>query len=142
MSGSPVPERMALSLPSTPDSVPVVRHALRGMLDAGGVDATAAADVLLAVTEACTNAVLHARRGDPVGDLEMEVEAGWRDGGLEVVVRDRGQGFTPRVDSPGLGLGLPVIAALSHRMELRETPGGGTEVVMDFQLAAPSQPAA
>ncbi len=132
MSEPPVPERMTLTLPSNADSVSVVRHALRGMLDAGGVDGAAAADVLLAVTEACTNAVLHAGRPD----LEMEVEACWRDGDLGVVVRDRGQGFTPRVDSPGLGLGLPVIAALSQRMELRETPGGGTEVVMDFELAA------
>ena len=132
MSGLAVPERMTLTLPSSAESVPVVRHALRGMLDAEGVDGTAAADVLLAVTEACTNAVLHAGRPE----LEIEVEACWRDGGLEVVVRDRGQGFTPRVDSPGLGLGLPVIAALSQRMELRETPGGGTEVVMDFELAA------
>jgi serine/threonine-protein kinase RsbW len=144
MAESPDTERMTLTLPSTADSVPVVRHALRGMLEAGGVQAAAAADVLLAVTEACTNAVLHARREGPE-EMLLEVEAGWRAGGLEVVVRDRGQGFTPRVDSPGLGLGLPVIAALSHRMELRETPGGGTEVVMDFQLAdtaASGQPVA
>jgi anti-sigma regulatory factor (Ser/Thr protein kinase) len=136
MSESPVPERMTLTLPSTADSVPVVRHALRGMLEAAGVDGQATADVLLAVTEACTNAVLHARAGEGSDGLEMQVEAGWQEGGLEVVVRDHGQGFTPRVDSPGLGLGLPVIAALSHRMELRETPGGGTEVVMDFQFPA------
>lgn len=138
MPESPDPERMTLTLPSTADSVPVVRHALRGMLDAGGVQPAVAADVLLAVTEACTNAVLHAG-GESLEEFQLEVEAGWRAGGLEVIVRDRGQGFTPRVDSPGLGLGLPVIAALTHRMELRETPGGGTEVVMDFQLADAAQ---
>jgi serine/threonine-protein kinase RsbW len=131
MAESAGPERMTLTLPSTADSVPMVRHALRGMLEDGGADTAAAADVLLAVTEACTNAVLHAG----AQAVDMEVEACWLEDGLEVVVRDRGQGFTPRVDSPGLGLGLPVIAALTHRMELRETPGGGTEVVMDFRLA-------
>ncbi len=56
-----------------------------------------------------------------------------------VIVRDRGRGFAPRVDSPGLGLGLPVIAALTRRLELQETPGGGTEVVMAFGIAEPAR---
>ena len=132
-----MPDDMLLSLPSTPDNVPVVRHALRGMLETRGLEASLTADVLLAVTEACTNVVVHAYPG-PNADAEhtMEVEAGWQgDHELTVVVRDRGRGFAPRVDSPGLGLGLPVIAALTQRVELRETAGGGTEVAMDFVLS-------
>jgi anti-sigma regulatory factor (Ser/Thr protein kinase) len=123
---------MHLIVPSTADSVPVVRHALRGMLEAGQIEPAAVSDVLLAVTEACSNVVVHAYVGRDGDVPEMEVEAEWDADHLTVLVRDRGRGFAPRVDSPGLGLGLPVIAALTRRLELRETDGGGTEVSMSF----------
>jgi len=38
--------------------------------------------------------------------------------------------------SPGLGLGLPLIAGAAASSEVRTTDGGGTEVVMRFDLAA------
>ena len=39
--------------------------------------------------------------------------------------------MTPRPDSPGLGLGLPLIANLSDNLEIRDGPDGrGTELVM------------
>jgi anti-sigma regulatory factor (Ser/Thr protein kinase) len=134
-------EAMVLTLPPIPDNVPVVRHALRGMLESCGLEASATADVLLAVTEACTNVVVHAYPDSAAEGRTMEIEADWQgDHELTVVVRDRGRGFSPRVDSPGLGLGLPVIAALTHRVELRETHGGGTEVAMDFVLSPTQLP--
>ena len=130
-------EALLLRLPSVPDNVPVVRHAVRGLLEARDTPETVTADVLLAVTEACTNVVQHAYGGDGNGRRgQMEIAADWHEPDeLVVVVRDRGRGFAPRVDSPGLGLGLPVIAALTRRLELQEPPGGGTEVVMAFALA-------
>ncbi len=133
-------EALLLRLPSIPDNVPVVRHAVRGMLEGGAIPESITADVLLAVTEACTNVVQHAYAGRADGGRgEMEVTADWLEPDeLVVVVRDRGRGFAPRVDSPGLGLGLPVIAALTRRLELQEPPGGGTEVVMAFALAPAS----
>jgi serine/threonine-protein kinase RsbW len=134
-------EALLLRLPSIPDNVPVVRHAVRGMLEGRAIPETVAGDVLLAVTEACTNIVQHAYAGcdgDRLG--EMEITADWQDPDeLFVVVRDHGRGFAPRVDSPGLGLGLPVIAALTRRLELQEPPGGGTEVVMTFAVAPASR---
>ena len=134
-------DALLLTLASVPDNVPVVRHAVRGLLDGREVPETVTADVLLAVTEACTNVVQHAYGGRPSTAGEMEVTADWAGADeLVVVVRDRGRGFAPRVDSPGLGLGLPVIAAVTRRLELRETPGGGTEVVMAFALT-PAHPA-
>jgi len=133
-------EALLLTLPSVPDNVPVVRHAMRGMLDGSEVPEAVTADVLLAVTEACTNVVQHAYAGRRDADGEMEISADWQEPDeLVVIVRDRGRGFAPRVDSPGLGLGLPVIAALTRRLELQETPGGGTEVVMAFGIAEPAR---
>jgi serine/threonine-protein kinase RsbW len=53
---------------------------------------------------------------------------------VHVVVRDHGRGMTPRPDSPGLGLGLPLIATLTESLELGKSPDDRTEVTMVFRL--------
>lgn len=128
---SPSPD-LQLLVPARAENVAVVRHAFGGLADALGLPDQLAADIKLAVTEACTNVVLHAY-GDRDGPLE--VDASIVDTELVVIVRDRGEGIHPRPDSPGLGLGLPLIATLSQSLEL----GGGsddapTEVRMTFGL--------
>jgi anti-sigma regulatory factor (Ser/Thr protein kinase) len=55
---------------------------------------------------------------------------------IDVRVADDGSGMAPRDDSPGLGLGLPLIRHLADQFDHRRTPGGdGTEVWMRFRLA-------
>ena len=55
-----------------------------------------------------------------------------------VTVRDHGTGMAPRVDSPGLGVGLPVMAAIADALEI-DTPGdAGTLVRMTFDLGTPA----
>ena len=86
----------------------------------------------MAVTEACTNVVVHAYEED-AGVLEVEMLAD--EAGLTIVVRDHGSGIQPRParsEPPALGLGLPLIAALSDSFELRGSAGQGTEVRMTF----------
>lgn len=121
-----------LSVAARAENVAVVRQALAGLCEALLAEPRVVADVKLAVTEACTNVVVHAYPGR---DGVMEVEARPVDRTLSVVVRDHGQGIVPRADSPGLGLGLPMIASLSDSVEIR---GGSddshTEVIMTFAL--------
>jgi len=126
-------DRLSVTLSSAPGNLPLVRHAIRGFLDASDVADPPAGEVLLAVTEACANVVQHAYVGDPEpGAIELEAElSGNR---LVSSVRDHGHGFAPRLDSPGAGLGLPVIASLTDRLEIRPTPGSGTEIMMAFAL--------
>ncbi len=120
-----------LRMPAMPDAVGVARQALTGACEALGLDARATGDVRLAVSEACTNVVSHAYRDhDGPGELEVSVMVGT--GELTVIVRDRGSGILPRVDGGGLGLGLPLIAALTQRAEIGGHAGGGTEVAMTF----------
>jgi serine/threonine-protein kinase RsbW len=120
-----------LTLPARAENVAVVRHAFGGLGDALDVPDHALADVKLAVTEACTNVVVHAY---PDGDGPMAVTAGLRDGAITVTVSDEGRGILPRPDSPGLGLGLPLIATLASSLELGTNDRQETEVRMTFEL--------
>jgi anti-sigma regulatory factor (Ser/Thr protein kinase) len=130
-----------LTMPARPEGVGVVRQALAGMADALDFDPTVLADMKMAVTEACTNVVVHAY-ADETGLLEVEMLAD--PGGLTIVVRDHGMGIQPRparTDPPALGLGLPLIAALADSFELRGSAGEGTEVRMTFSYdSLPDEP--
>jgi anti-sigma regulatory factor (Ser/Thr protein kinase) len=136
--------RVEVVLPARADQVAVARHAIDQLARESGLAAARRADVALAVGEACANAVMHAYRGDDAGLLRVRGEV--RDGRLEVAVTDFGGGLAPRPDSPGLGLGLPLMASLATALQLRPAAGGGTEAWMCFApepppprpLAAPS----
>jgi serine/threonine-protein kinase RsbW len=135
-----VPPEVLLVMPARPEGVGVVRQALAGVADALDFDASVLADMKMAVTEACTNVVVHAYADD--GMLEVEMLAG--EDGLTIVVRDHGTGIQPRparAGAPALGLGLPLIAALSDAFELRGSAGAGTEVRMTFAYARERDPA-
>lgn len=120
-------------MPARAENVAVVRHALGGLAEVLDIDDQALSDLRLAVTEACTNVVVHAY---PDGEGPMHVSAVIGDAQrLTVVVRDEGQGIVPRADSPGLGLGLPLIATLTEALELGKDGEERTEVRMTFRLA-------
>jgi serine/threonine-protein kinase RsbW len=124
---------LELKLPARAENVAVVRHAFGGFAEVLTVDEQTLADIKLAVTEACTNAVVHAY---PDGEGPLEVAAYVRDSRLLLVVRDQGRGIVPRTDSPGLGLGLPLIATLAEALELGTDDADHTEVRMTFRLGA------
>jgi serine/threonine-protein kinase RsbW len=130
-----------LTLPARPEGVAVVRQALAGMADALAFDAAVVADMKMAISEACTNVVVHAYEEED-GLLEVEMSAD--DTGLTIRVRDHGSGIRPRGErrgeAPALGLGLPLIAALSDAYELTGTAGRGTEVKMKFEYAREGDP--
>jgi anti-sigma regulatory factor (Ser/Thr protein kinase) len=123
---------LELKLPARAENVAVVRHAFGGFAEALSVDEQTLADIKLAITEACTNVVIHAYEDGEDGSLE--VDASIDDRRLTVVIRDRGRGIVPRPDSPGLGLGLPLIATLAESLELGKDDADHTEVRMTFAL--------
>jgi len=100
-----------------------------------GADAETLAAITLCVSEAVTNAVVHAYR-DQAEPGAVEIEAHRPNGYLCLYVRDHGCGLAPRLDSPGLGLGLPLISQTAAAVEVRGDPAGGTELVMRFDLAS------
>jgi serine/threonine-protein kinase RsbW len=122
-----------LCLPALPENVPLVRQALAGLADELGIEAARASDMKIALTEACTNAVMHAY-GDEVGPLEVVMET--NQGRLELAVRDRGHGMRPlpsESEGPPLGFGLALIASLSDEFGIVGSRHG-TEVRIAFFL--------
>lgn len=120
----------ALSLPARSASVGVVRHVLGGVREAWPVDPELLDDMLIAVGEACANVVIHAYSGTAPGVLD--VSGSTEDGHVVIVVRDTGPGIVPRPQSTGLGMGLPLMAALTERMETGLADDGSHEVRLTF----------
>ncbi len=126
-------ERMRHVYSATPRSVGQARRDVSEFARASGGDAEAVGMIALAVTEACANVAVHAYR-DSEAPGEMVVLASVHDGELNVSVVDRGSGLAPRFDSPGIGMGLPLMSQLSDRFEVQTCEGAGTEISMRFAL--------
>ena len=116
------------TLPGTSLGVRLLRREIAELAKDCGMDAAGIADVRLAVTEAATNAVIHAYAE---ADGELRVTADVQDGELAITIGDTGPGLIERRDSPGLGAGLAVIAQVARRLKIDSHPGG-TEIYMAF----------
>ena len=92
------------------ESVPAIRHTLEAAAAAAGLHGELLQRMRLAVSEACTNVVLHAYDEHGL----VSVDASFSDKGVRVVVRDDGRGVRARPDSPGLGFRTP-----AHRCLVR-----------------------
>jgi serine/threonine-protein kinase RsbW/stage II sporulation protein AB (anti-sigma F factor) len=120
------------TFPSTPPGVGALRRDIAAFAARCGMGGEGVESVRLAVSEAATNAVVHAYR-ETRGDLRVRANVDGDE--LLVVVCDTGAGLAPRPDSPGLGLGMPLIASVTSRFQIVSNDGG-TEVHMAFPLAA------
>ena len=120
--------------PAVPESVSELRHAVAEYARSHGADDDLLASLQLAISEAMSNAVVHAFVDRPApGSLTVYAS---RDGDqLHVLIADDGSGMRPRPDSPGLGVGLPLMTRMAQSLEFREGADGGTEVAMRFALA-------
>ena len=94
-------------------------------------------DLKLAVTEACGNAVRHAYRSGPLGEIALDPVPG--PGRLELVVEDHGAGIelpvAERAPSEAGGMGLSIIRAVVDELEVGPGPDGGTVVHMTKRAA-------
>ena len=84
------PAPLRIRLPAIPASLAVIRAHLRSWLPTAAVNGSTAAELLLAVGEAASNAVEHAVRG-AVGNVELEITARATDTGLALTVKDNGR---------------------------------------------------
>ncbi len=137
ITGEPTPFDVAF--PSVPSMLPVVRRRLRAWLAHRLVAAADADDVLLAVGEACNNAVEHAYAHDH-GSVYVSVD---EDGSmLRATIRDEGE-WRKRHRNGDRGRGILIMEALTSVAQIRPTRDG-TVVVLERKLgrlngASPAQ---
>jgi serine/threonine-protein kinase RsbW len=97
------------------------------------------ADLRLALSEALANSVMHAFEPDEPGRVTVSVEVDPDVGEVRVSVADDGRGMAPRLDSPGLGVGMALMATLAHHVDVSAPAvGTGTLVALTFLLGEPT----
>lgn len=127
-------ETFSESYPAIPDSVAAARNALSSFAQEAGADREQMEAVRLAASEAVTNAVMHAYGKGQKG--AVQVSASYIENELWLLVADAGNGLRPRANSPGLGLGLALIAQLADEFQILSRGSGGTELRLRFKLSA------
>lgn len=126
-----------LCLPRDSASVPVVRHLFRGSLQKLGVQEDCLGDLELALTEACSNVLLHASGTDD--EYEVAVELNERR--CEIRVTDTGRGFDHTLladeiaHSAESGRGIQLMKALVDRVAFVSAPEEGTIVHLVKELS-------
>jgi len=121
------PDTVELRMAPHPENLALARLALTGVGAVAGATDAAVAELKLAVTEACTNAILHGYAGPADGELVVRYRVGTA--ALEVEVEDDGTGFNP--DDPaadgaseGQGMGLMIIRAITTDVQIESDPTG------------------
>ena len=101
------------------------------------------ADLRTAVSEAVTNAIVHAYP-DRLGVITLTMKL-YENGRISVQIKDKGTGI-PNVEKAmeplyttggeeRSGLGFSVMESFTDRLRVRSTPGKGTTVTMDKYIA-------
>jgi anti-sigma regulatory factor (Ser/Thr protein kinase) len=118
--------------PAIADSVPRARKALASFAGSVGVTEEQLEGIRLVVSEAVSNAVLHAYDGE---GGEIQVTAAVVPGELWILIADDGFGLrAERSSNRGLGLGLGWMAQFSDGLTLVTRSSGGLEVRLRFDL--------
>jgi len=121
-------------LPALADSATQIRSELMHTLAQHDCAADRRDDIALVVSEAATNAVLHAYGDTTPGPLYVAATLGGES--LTVWICDIGSGMVPRRDSPGLGLGLGLITQLCDELLISSDANAGTCVTVTFERVA------
>jgi anti-sigma regulatory factor (Ser/Thr protein kinase) len=114
---------MEISVAASPSRLAGLRHAVRTSLQEApdAIPGEVADDVVLAVSEAATNAILHGSADAQPITVTVRVHGGW----IEATIRDRGHPAGPRAAVvPGLGHGLWLMVQLADELRLTKARPG------------------
>ena len=126
------------------DNLSLIRRFVEDAAIGFGADQEVIPDVLLAVTEAATNIMIHGYQGQP-GTIEIEVSR--KGDSLVVCLRDQAPPFDPTTvpppdvtlpleqRQPG-GLGIHFMRQFMDELTYRSTPQGGNELTLGKRLSA------
>ncbi len=134
---SPTASSFSYRVPATPVQLATVRHELRAWLARQELPSGLRDDMLLAVGEACSNAVEHAYTSTERDTVVIEGFV--NDEQLVFTVRDYGE-WRPRVANPQRNRGLALIAEVTDDVSVSSARDGGTRVEMRRAILDPASP--
>lgn len=127
-------DAISLKIPSRAEYVLLARLVVSQVAELADFEQQDIYDLKLAITEAATNVIRHAK----VDSFEIEYRALLK--AVEVTVKDTGEGFETEdfTGDPGSegGFGLTVIQNLVDEVALESTAGGGTRLKMIHHSSA------
>jgi anti-sigma regulatory factor (Ser/Thr protein kinase) len=107
-----------------------LRRAFRDWMAAASIEENAAAEISLAVWEACANAIEHAQRpSEPSFGLRAMLDDG---GWIRVEIQDSGS-WKQSEGSVDRGLGLTLMRSFMHTVDVRTEPTG-TTIIMERRV--------
>jgi serine/threonine-protein kinase RsbW len=113
---------VSLVIPAKAEYLVFCRLVLVGLAQTRRIEPEILADLKLAVTEACSNAVRHAY--ERAGGM-ISIRFALADDSIEVEVEDHGRGFAPQIPlslpldaGPESGMGLAIIDALTDDLTI------------------------
>lgn len=133
----PLEVNVTLSLPRDELTVPVVRHLCRSAMEELGVEPGCKGDILLALTEACTNVIDHSDDGHQyevhlvLDEHRCTIQVKDEGGGFDHVARDEGRVLDLSAEE---GRGIDLMHALVDRVSFISEPREGTIVNLYKEL--------
>jgi anti-sigma regulatory factor (Ser/Thr protein kinase) len=124
--------------PAQPSSVPLARAAVMRLAMQAGMSPPRLDAVRLAVSEAVTNAAVHAYPSSPG---QIHLTAALAQGELTVLVADDGVGPHTEPRNPGPGWGWPLMTSCSDMVTVTERGTGGTLVAIRWNMGVDSHAA-
>ncbi len=124
-----VPGALELEIPADPHAVRELRRRVHGWLTLRAIDEDTQHAAVLALNEACANAIEHAYR-ETNGSIVIQLSH--RDDVLRIAVEDQGTWRQP-TDDPNRGHGILLMRKLMSTADIRQEPGG-TRVVLEQKL--------
>jgi|GEM_PF-926867 len=124
------------NVPSTRTELNVLMELLKSVRQTCTLDETGFSNLVVAMTEAVNNAIVHGNGGDP--ELRVRYTLRCTPNGVLCTVEDEGEGFDPETladptDPVGLlqegGRGVFLIRALTRDLRFERTPQGGMRLI-------------
>jgi serine phosphatase RsbU (regulator of sigma subunit)/anti-sigma regulatory factor (Ser/Thr protein kinase)/cbb3-type cytochrome oxidase subunit 3 len=125
------PARMQIEIPADPAEMAGLRRRLQAWLELRGVSEDERIDSVLAVHEACINAIEHGYQLAG-GTIRLALDHG--DGVLRIVVEDHGVWRPPTAD-PSRGRGILIMETAMHTTRI-EHGSDGTKVALEQRLTS------